>query len=987
MRTVAEPRLEPWGADALVQRDNELSALKAAVVGAARDGEGRLIVVEGPPGIGKSALLAAASRQAFEAGLDRLCARGEPLERRYAFGVVRQLFEATVAALPEHDRSEVLSGVPPEAVQALGGGPVAEIFDDSDAEAALHHGLYWIVHGLAERRPLLLVVDDAHWADEPSLQWLVSLGRRLDDLPVALVVATRPDSRHGLDPLAATERARLLRPQPLTAASIGQVFEARLGATEPLAAELAHRRTGGNPLLLGALISALDGVVSVDRIAEIASPSIARIVRAQLASIGSAAAAMARAVAVLGDGVALRETAELAGTGLDDAASATSQLIAAEILVDAPQPAFRHSLMREAVLDGLSVPRRRAMHRRAAAMLHRDGAAVERIAAHLLAGETGGDGWAVAVLRSAASRALERGAPELAADLLTRALEEPPRAEERAGILAELGTAELRAGRPSGSDRIRAAILLHTDRREQARLSLLLGLELAGMQRDPEARAVLAEGLESARGIDDDLAMRLHANLAHVERYDLTGDNVHAERLTRLAAGVSGDTAAERLVLAMDATLRPACDAAEAVTLADRIQRAWSEGLVSLRAATGAVATYLYAGELTRAARFADELVAFTRRRSLAFGHARASTMVAMVALAAGRLADAEAALVAAVDVETYGVPRPTVGLLIEVMVERDRLHDADVALARYGADGPLPAKMLVNPVLIARARLHAANHRPDKALDDLFELGRRYTLWGLETRPLPPWRGQAAALLAMAGDAQRAHELAAEEVDLARKWGSDRALGVALRALGIVHQDVDVLRDSERLLSSTPFRLDRAHTLVELGAVQRRKGQRAAAIEPLTAGMDLAHKCGASALADRARNELLACGSRPRRLARTGRDALTASELRVARMAADGMSNRQIAQALFITMRTVTTHLGHAYQKLDIDSRGQLNSSRIDDGRGPGDEAAVILLLQSERARLWRHRALLRQQLRTRPARPTHVRIAKLPRRSSPSP
>lgn len=930
MGKVAVPRLEGWGVCPLVQRDNELSALKAAVAGAARDGEGRLVVIEGPPGIGKSALLAAASQQAFAAGLDRLRAKGEPLERRYAYGVVRQLFEAALAALPEHERFEVLSGVPPEAVQALGGGPMSEVFDDSDLAAALHHGLYWIVHGLAERRPLLLVVDDAHWADEPSLQWLASLGRRLDDLPVALVVGTRTDSRDGLDALAATERALLLRPQPLTASSISQVFEARLGASEPRAAELAHRRTGGNPLLLDALISALDGVVSVDRVAEIASPSIARIVRAQLASIGSDAAPMARAVAVLGDGVVLREAADLADIGLDDAASATSQLIAAEILVDAPLPAFRHSLMREAVLDGLSVPLRRAMHRRAAATL-RHGAAVERIAAQLMAGETGGDGWAVEALRSAASRALERGAAELAVDLLARALEEPPRAEERAGILAELGTAELRAGRPSGSDRIRAAILLHTDRREQARLALLLGLELAGMQREREAKAVLAEGLERARGIDDDLAMRLQANLAHVERYDLTGDDMHARRLTRLAATVRGGTAAERLVLAMDAALRPAGDAAEAVTLADRIQRAWSEGLVSLRAATGAIAIYIHAGELTGAARFADELVAFTRRRSLAFGHARASTMVAMVALAAGRLADAEAALVAAIDVETYGVPRPTVGLLIEVMVERDRLHDADIALARYGAAGPLPAKMLLNPVLMARARLHAALQRPDQALDDLFELGRRYTMWGLGTRPLPPWRGQAAALLAMAGDAERAHELAAEEVDLARKWGSDRALGVALRALGIVHQDDDVLRDSDRLLASTPFRLDHAHTLVELGAVQRRGSQRAAAIEPLTTGMDLAHKCGASALANRARNELLACGSRPRRLARTGPDALTASELRVARMAADGMSNRQIAQALFITMRTVTTHLGHSYQKLDINSRGQLADKLAD--------------------------------------------------------
>ena len=892
---------------------------------AARTTGGRVVVIEGPPGIGKSALLDVACKQAWANEMHCLRARGDPLELWYAYGVVRQLLEPALSALPDDERGQVLHGVASDAAGALRGEPRPEVTDESEAEAALHHGLYWIVVGLAERRPLLLAVDDAHWADARSLRWLSSLARRVDGLSATLVVAARGDSGGVLEMLSAAPEAVLLRPEPLNASSIAELMNERVGAPDPAAAELAHVRTGGNPLLVRELIKALRGVVSVDRVAEAGGRSITQFVRAQLDSLGPAALALALAVAVLGERATVLEAANIADLGIDAAAHAASQLIASDILFDDSSLTFRHPLLRDVVLDGLAVPLRRAAHRRAAIVLYGCGAPAERIAAQLLVGEAQGERWAVDVLRSAARDAVDRGSPEVAAKMLARALEEPPPKEMRAAILGELGAVELRAGRPAGSERLREAIRTQEDRREKARLALVLGLELAGMQHEREAAVVLSDGLAHAHGVDRDLEMRLTAHLAHAERYDLRGGSASAARLERLATRLAGDTPTERLVLAMDAALRPARDAAEAAAFAERIEKAWTEDLVSLRAATGAVATYLHAGELERAASFADKLLSYTQRRSLAFGHARASSMVAMVALAAGRLADAEASLIGAVDVETYGLPRPAVALLVELLVETGRLEDAETILSRYGADGPLPRKMLMNPLLMARARLHAALHRPADALDDLTELGARYAEWGLAGRPMPPWRGLAAILLAMTDEPERGGDLAGQQVELARQWGSDHALGVALRALGTVRQDTDVLSEAVRLLASTPFRLDYAHALVQLGAFQRRKRRRAAAIEPLQAGMDLAHRCGAVALADRARSELLACGSRPRRPARSGREALTASELRVARMAAGGLSNREIAQALFITIPTVTTHLGHVYQKLDIAGRPQL--------------------------------------------------------------
>ena len=915
--------LATMDAGGLVERDREVTMLRNAM-DAARRGAGQVIMIEGPPGIGKSSLLGVSLELARTAGLRRLRACGEPLEQRFAYGLVRQLLEPAFSG-----SSGAFSGVESEAWRVLLGVSRSQLDEEPGSGDVLHHGLYWIVAGLAERQPLLVAVDDAQWADAPSLRWLASLARRLDELPVLLVVVARggrTGRSGGLDALAAAARGHRLEPEPLTLSAVGQLFETRLQATiDPDAMRVAHDRTGGNPLLVGELIGALGGVATAAQLAAAAPPSIARIVSARLDGLDSGAGDLARAVAVLGNGVPLREAALLARIEPEAAAGLASELIGADVLEDLPSLGFRHELVREAVLDGLAVPLRRAAHHRAAALLRECGAPPERIAAQLVLAERTAEPWAVDVLRVAAAQALDRGGPDVAADLLARALEEPPPAEQRAEILAALGTAELHAGRPVGCERLREAIQLQDDPCERARLGLVLGLELAGMQREREAAAALAEALASASGVDRELALRLEAHLAHAERYDLSSKPESVARLARLAARVLGKTPAERLVLAMDAALRPARDAAEAATFAARVEEGWNEQLVSLRAATGAIAMYLYAGELERAQAFAEALLADARRRSLVFAHARASSMVAMVALASGRVADAEAALVAAVEIETYGMPRPAVAVLIEVLVEMDRLEEAANTLVSFAADGPLPGKMLLNPLLMARARLRAAVHRPDDALDDLLELGRRYDGWGLGGRPLPPWRGLAGTLLAARGEQERADELVQEQLELARRWGSQHAVGVALRDLGLVRQDTDALAEAARLLAATPFRLDHAYSLVELGAALRRNRRRAAALEPLSAGMDLAHRCGSSALAARARTELLACGSRPRRFARSGRDALTASELRVARMAAEGMTNREIAQALFITIRTVTTHLGHAYEKLGIAGREAL--------------------------------------------------------------
>jgi DNA-binding CsgD family transcriptional regulator len=191
-------------------------------------------------------------------------------------------------------------------------------------------------------------------------------------------------------------------------------------------------------------------------------------------------------------------------------------------------------------------------------------------------------------------------------------------------------------------------------------------------------------------------------------------------------------------------------------------------------------------------------------------------------------------------------------------------------------------------------------------------------------------WRS-ALALAIAAEDRAEALRLAESELADARRLGVLRPAGIALRTRGLVvggEQGISDLREAVRLLAGTDAQLEHARALVELGAALRRANQRTAAREPLRSGLDLAHRCGAIRLAQRASDELRATGARPRRDVLTGLEALTASERRIAELAAEGLSNPAIAQALFITLNTVEGHLRRAYQKLSISSRSQLSAA-----------------------------------------------------------
>ncbi len=937
---------------ALAERDAELGRLRA-LTAAAASGRGGAVVLEGPAGIGKTSLVAAACGLAAELGLQRLTARGGELERDFAYGVVRQLLEPRLMRAAAVERAALLQGAAALAAPLLGlaSGTDCNRYSGTagdDPTAAALHGLYWLTANLAAETPLLVAVDDLHWSDTASVRFLAYLARRVDELPVLLLAASRPPvEAHApelIEALASDPVVRRLEPAPLSEAAVAELVRAQLGAE---AAEdfcrACHATTGGNPFLVRSLLGAIaeaglePSATQARRLPEVGSRAVARSVARRLTRLGPDAHALARAVAVLGTNAELGRATVLAGLADAAGVAAADALVATQVLAPGRPLEFVHPLVRSAVHDGIPPSELAGRHAAAARLLHAEGGDAERVAPHLLASEPRGDGWVVDVLRAAAARSVQRGAPEAAVRYLSRALEESPDAELRPELLAELGKAEVRAALPDDAvQHLRQALAQTADPRRRAQMSHDLAIGLIAPGRYVEAVAMLEESVEAARMVDPELGRRVEAELLCGARLVAETLPLANERFTRLSQPIAGDTPGERMLLATLAHQRllDGGSAAEAVEFATR---AVEGGLVREQSGDAgvvidAVFALIIGGDLDRAERVIEEALVDVRRRGSVIGFARESCMRAMLNFERGALAEAESDARNTIEAAWqpgYRIARMAYGPLVNALVEQGRLGDAERALVSTGLDGEIPDSFMLNFVLFARARLHLARGRAVQAAADLEQLARREQKWRGDNPGVFAWRSELALAQLADGAGERALQGAREELELARRLGTAAAVGRSLRVLGLVtggERGLRALRDSLQELERSPWRLEHARTLVELGAVIRRSGRRADAREPLYAGMELAHACAANPLVERARAELAATGARPRRIMRTGVDALTASEKRVARMAADGITNREIAQALFVTVRTVEVHLTHAYQKLGISSREELS-------------------------------------------------------------
>ena len=889
----------------LLDRDAELDLIGRAL-DSAREGRGRVVVVEGPAGIGKSALLDAAVELSAAHGAEPLVARATEVDRGMPLSLAGRLFER------------------------------------SDGALRAVHEIALLASRRAVSRTLAIAVDDLHWADEQSLAALRHLAGQLDGMGVLVVVALDPHEAAGEAITAVRGAAAVVRPQPLRPdAATKLVRELVPGAGAGFCAACAAA-SGGNPFLLRELAQAAreDGfepaAAGAAEVARLAPATVARAAVARIERLGAGAARLSRALAVL-ERAPVRVAAALAELDEEAGVQAADALAGAGVAVAGLPLRFEQPVVQTALYAELPPVWRDRAHRRAARLLADAGADPEVVAGHLLRSEPAGEGWAVSALRRAGREARERGEPAEAVAALRRALAEAGDSEAsgdvRGDLLLELGQAEAACGDPTATRRLADASRLPGDADRRARALAALGEtrfvagDLAGAVeafRRGLAEAVPGGPVEVQLFLGYVMLARAHVPSAGEARRVLRDPPLQASGALAdcaLAAATAYDgflfgapapavLDAGARALAGDVLLEAEGSAAQAFFLTT-----WAlAGVDGFREAEAALG-----GAFERAVRNGSLLTYALACHHRLWSRWRRGEI-------AGALADAEVAL----DLAKRGwdVILPAVEWArAECLMDMDDLDGAARALA-----GAEPAALHLTGscaaawIEIGRSRLELASGRARSALDSALAGGRILGDLHAGSPAVAAWRSRAALAAAELGERDRALELCREELSLARDCKAERAIGIALSASGRVEggaAGVDLLREAVTALEATP--VERARALVELGAALRRARKPRDAREPLRAALAVAQDKGAKAIAARARDELLAAGGRPRRAQTHGPGSLTPRERRVAGLAADGLSNPEIAMALYISRKTVEAHLRSVFRKLEVSSRDQL--------------------------------------------------------------
>jgi len=928
----------------LLERDDALGQIDVALA-KGRAGQGCALLLTGQAGIGKTSLFEVARARAAAAGMSLLTARSGQLESDVAFGVVRQLFEPPVLGVGPPERRALFEGAAglaaPLLAADLAGVPVPG--SGRRSAWAVLHGLYWLTANLAARRPLLIAVDDVHWTDRASLRSLSYLTARLEGLPVTVLLAARSGepSSVQLRTLLRDPALRRLSLSELSRPACDLMVRRTAGAANEQLCAACHEATGGNPFLLKEVLTAV-ATANLDptptpalaaSIREMRPSSITDAVAARLERLPAPAAALARAAAVLGRSVELRHAAALAGIDVAAAAVAADLLAESGLLRGRPLE-FVHPIVQGVVYDGLPAAARAVAHRRSAGLLAAEGSDPVEIGAHLLVAEPAGDPAVVQLLRHAAAAALSRGAPEGAAVFLRRALAEPAADQVRGPLFAELGGAELLARDPAALEHLGAALELVDDQAERLRLSLALAEVLYFQGQMPTAHAVVTSALESLHDADE--ASVLVAETARAffgwgwKQPDVAPEDV--SRLTALAlrGGPDGRGLAILVGQVLMARGEQPEDGIRLVRHGLDGGRLVADESADAVAAVPAAAMLAYHDDLTAVEQHLEQMLDDARARGSIMGYAGGLTYRALAALRRGAVdvaaSDAARALELGQEHELRFALPFTVQILVEALLEKGDVEQCSAALSAVvfaPTDGTLPGALQ----LTARGRLNVALGRTEGGLSDLREAGAALQALGVENPNLIAWRSTLALALP-AGHGSERDDLVAAELVLARRAGQPRAIGVALRASGLLSGGVEgigLLEHAVRVLQECPSILEQARSLVELGGALRRANRRVDAREPLRQGIELAGGCGATALEERGLAELRVTGARPRGRTRTGAAALTPTEERVVVMAAQRLTNPQIAQALFVARKTVENHLVSAFRKLDVHSREEL--------------------------------------------------------------
>ncbi len=947
----------------LVGRDAELASLDA-VADHVLSGRSHVVQIEGAAGIGKSALLSTWCR-----GDDRfrvLRAWCHPLEQEFAFGAVRQLFKPAVTSATDADRATLLDGAA-GALRILADGVPTDPAPGGPTGATALAGLDQLARSLSDRRPLLLVIDDLQWIDPPSLRWLAHFVRPSVAVPTLVAVITRTTEFRNPDPLF----TELVHPaschtivlEPLGVPAVRQLAEAvwEDRVPDPSFCTAAHAATGGHPLFLCALLhhAQLSGVKPTaefrDQLRTVTLSTLRREILHRLSQGSQEVVDLARALALLGDRKPPQLLAAHCGRGEAVVRSAAADLRSLGLLRAGDDPCFVHQVVRDTVLATMSCEELGQGHARAAHISYLGGRPDEEVAAHLLAADPVRGGWAVPVLRGAAAQALRRGAPEAAVTYLRFALNQCPQAAERGSVLLQLGVAASHYDADLALSYVTSALEVLTD--ETARHDAL-GLLTYCLLISQGSRSVLSDldGVIAelcARAETDgegELVLRMRALRLWME-YERPSARAAAPSPSVSVAGLSGSTPGERQLLAVQAfqALRAARPAPYVAALVDRAcvnLPVMSHDLFPLHYFVAQ--TLLYLDELDRADGVRAQLAQGTAGRGMELLDSSLTLYRSALALHRGDVTEALATAQAVVDHGCASGQLPYATALdvirIDALLEQGRLAAAErVALARSRTG--LGESAWERPLFLkSLAGVRIAQGDPRVGLALLYECGHHLEALGTVSPVVCPWRSRAAAAHLVLGESSAAHALLEQELDLARRCQIPRAVGVALRAAGQAAgatKGLDLLNEAVSVLSVTPARLELARALHDLGVASLRRGDTRAAREALRHGLSLAVDCGATRLAKAMRERLHDAGGRVGRSGK-GPGVLTPGQERVSALAAQGYSNKEIAELLVVSLRTVETHLTSAYRKLGIAGRSQLAAAIADPAGLPGTRTAA---------------------------------------------
>ncbi|MFJ2645694.1 AAA family ATPase [Streptomyces sp. NPDC087420] len=933
-----------------VERETQVARLRgllADCLGA----RGSVVAVSGPIASGKTELLHVFGEYAQSRGAVVLHAVGRCAEQKVPLGVMGQIFRHARFSPDERDR----------ALRLPGDGGVApcdaDLLPAGRMPARVAQTQWELLRGLSERTPLVVVVDDLHFADAASLDSLIHIGGLIRTSRVLLVVA-EPDAPSEGDVTERSWRTSLLRRhftrirvRPLSVRATGEMLAGLIGPAPAAgrAVESWHRLSGGNPLLLRAL--AEDHHATLPRSAEpVVGEEFGRAVDACVRRAGARIRDAARALAVLDASGSADRLAQLLGrsrTWVDETLEAMNGFG----VLDAGR--YRHPAARAAVLAGMPAAERAALHRDAARLLHDGGEAVSTVAVHLVAGRSE-EPWAFPVALAAAREALRRDDTRFAGGCLDVASEACAEEEQRVTVAMLRSLVDFRTDPDTACRRLRPLVTALREGRLSGCQSVSLLGRLLWNGSGEEITVALRQLERSSHVLDATSTAEYHAarEWLHVSHPALLAGASARTRPERPARTADGSP--PRIAGVLNRLLRSGPDQ-ESVRSAELVLQTTTLDDGSFGTIQMALSVLVYADRCALAVSWCDALLRESAERAVPVWQALFSAIRAEIAIRQGdvRLAERHSRrAMALMSPGSWGIRigSPLSSLLLSATATGTLTDARDTPTAM------LPEQMFQTrygvQYLHARGRQRLSLNLLHGALDDLTRCGRLMREWDIDLPAFVPWRNAAVETLLRLGRTDEARRLAAEQLTLVSP-AQPRARGTALRSLASVsdpRRRTALLREAVDLLGAGGDRLELAYALADLSEVHTRAGQNNRARMVARQALDIAEENGLDPLIRRLKaREARGTGEERGE----GVTVLSGSELQVAALAVSGHSNREIAEKLFITVSTVEQHLTHAYRKLRVKGRADLPRSlqQVEPSAGrarerarpaPRDQAAV---------------------------------------------